>query len=366
MTAYIHQHTNWRHFTWQSERIALLLGKVRNMQGQILGKMQMLGFELQDEAVLATLTLNILKSTEIEGEFLNAEQVRSSLARRLGIPISGVLHSERHVEGIVEMMLDATQQYQQPLTAERLCNWHAALFPTGRSGMYKITVGNWRNDATGAMQVVSGGIGREKVHFQAPAAAVLEEEMAAFLAWFNQPDDLDPVIKAAILHLWFITIHPFDDGNGRIARAVADMQLCKADLTTQRFYSMAAQIQLQRNAYYDTLESTQKGTMDITNWLLWFLDCLASAIVASDFTLEKVLYKANFWQKNAHITLNTRQKLMLNKLLDGFEGKLTSSKWSKITKCSPDTALRDVQDLIEKRILQKDEAGGRSTNYELL
>jgi Fic family protein len=365
MSRYIYQHQNWTDFSWDNEALLLKLVPLRNKQGKLLGKMETLGFTLRQEALLETLTLDVIKSTEIEGEFLNLEQVRSSIARRLGITISSLVASDRHVDGVVEMMLDATQRNDVPLTIERLFDWHAALFPTGRSGLYKITVGNWRKDETGPMQVVSGGIGKEKVHFQAPAATEIQKEMLLFIDWFNKETDLDAVIRAAIAHLWFITIHPFDDGNGRIARAIADMQLAKADGSKHRFYSMSAQIQLQRNKYYNILEKTQKGTSNISEWLFWFLDCLDSALTASDATLTNVLFKANFWQTHATTTFNERQKGLINKLLDGFEGKLTSSKWAKIAKCSTDTALRDIQDLIQKDILRKESEGGRSTNYEI-
>jgi Fic family protein len=362
---YIYQLSDWPNFTWNPEVILAPLGTVRHLQGQLLGKMSTLGFDLQKEAEMETLSLDVLKSNEIEGEFLNPEQVRSSIARRLGMDVSGLAPSDRHVDGVVEMILDATLQSRQPLTAERLCDWHAALFPTGRSGMYKIIIGAWRNDATGPMQVVSGGIGRERVHFQAPDAVVLNREMDAFLQWFNQADRLDPVIKAAVAHLWFVTIHPFDDGNGRIARAIADMQLSRADGGAQRFYSMSAQIRLERNRYYAMLEQTQKGSLDITEWLLWFLDCLYSALQITDQTLARVLAKATFWERHRTTPLNARQRLMINKLFDGFDGNLNTAKWAKITKCSSDTALRDIQDLIEHGIMQKKEAGGRSTSYEL-
>ena len=362
---YIHQRQDWPDFTWNHAELLTRLGMVRHLQGKLLGKMSSLGFDLQQEAELETLTQGVLKSTEIEGEFLNPEQVRSSIARRLGMNISGLVPSDRHVDGVVEMMLDATQQNEKPLTAERLFGWHAALFPTGRSGMYKIAVGAWRNDSTGPMQVVSGGMGRERVHFQAPDAGVLEKEMNAFIAWFNREDTMDPVIKAAIAHLWFLTIHPFDDGNGRIARAIADMELSRADGSPQRFYSMSAQIRLERNRYYEILEQTQKGDLDITEWLLWFLDCLTGALRATDHALARVLTKAKFWERHRAVVLNERQRLMINQLFDGFEGKLTSSKWAKIAKCSADTALRDIQDLVHKGMLKKDAAGGRSTSYEL-
>ena len=365
MRLYIHQYPNWTNFVWNKEAVLLKLMPLRNKQGKLMGKMETLGFDLRQEAVLETLTLDVLKSTEIEGEFLNLEQVRSSIARHLGMNISGLVPSDRHVDGVVEMMLDATQHFEGPLSINRLFDWHAALFPTGRSGMYRITVGDWRKDEKGPMQVVSGGLGKEKVHFQAPDAAILPEEMTHFINWFNQNDDLDATLKAAIAHLWFITIHPFDDGNGRIARAIADMQLAKAEENTQRFYSMSAQIQLQRNKYYDILEHTQKGKSDITDWLFWFLDCLDAALNSTELTLNKVLFKAKFWQMHAKTTFNERQKLLINKLLDGFEGKLTSSKWAKIAKCSTDSALRDIQDLIQKEVLVKELSGGRSTNYEL-
>ena len=365
MLRYIHEHKGWPSFVWDNEALLVKLGKVRNMQGRLIGKMQALGFPLRNEAVLETLTLDVLKSTEIEGEILNPEQVRSSIARRLGMDISGLVPSDRHVDGVVEMMLDATQNYRKTLTKERLFDWHAALFPTGRSGIYKIITANWRNDSTGPMQVVSGPIGKECVHFQAPPAKIVGQEMKTFIKWFNAEDKMDPVLKAAITHLWFITIHPFDDGNGRIARAITDMQLARADESNQRFYSMSAQIRKERNKYYDLLEKTQKGTLDITEWLKWFLDCLIGALSATENTLAKVLSKARFWEKHTSTSLNERQRLMINKLFDGFEGKLTSSKWAKINKCSTDTALRDIQDLINKDILHKDPAGGRSTNYEL-
>lgn len=365
MKSYIHQNTNWPRFTWDNESLLLTLGKVRNLQGKLFGKMQFLGFELQNEAILETLTLDVIKSTEIEGEILNLDQVRSSIARHLGMDISGLVHSDRNVDGMVEMMFDATQNYQKQLTPERLFGWHSALFPAGRSGMYKIVTGNWRNDSTGPMQVVSGVMGKEKVHFQAPDASILENEMKAFLDWFNNEDKLDHVIKAGIAHLWFITIHPFDDGNGRIARTITDMVLARSDGSSQRFYSMSAQIRSERKEYYEILEKTQAGSLDVTDWLLWFLNCLMKAINATDKILEKVLYKSHFWKNHATTILNERQQIILNKLLDVFEGKLTSSKWAKISKCSADTALRDIQDLIAKGILRKVPAGGRSTNYEL-
>ncbi len=363
---YIHQDKNWAHFTWDNESLMPLLGSVRNRQGKLLGKMETLGFVFQEETLLETLTLDVLKSTEIEGEFLPPEQVRSSIARHLSMDIAGLVPSDRYVDGIVQMMLDATQNYAKPLTEERLFDWHAALFPLGRSGLYKITVGDWRKDEKGSMQVVSGSIGREHVHFQAPEASRLSTEISLFLDWFNAAQTLDPVLKAAIAHLWFITIHPFDDGNGRIARAITDMQLSKSEGISQRFYSISAQIQLKRAAYYAILEKTQKGSLDISDWLHWFLSCLSEALIAAETTLEKVLIKAKFWEKHATTILNERQILMLNKLLGQFEGNLNSSKWAKMTKCSSDTALRDIQDLIEKRVLNKALSGGRNTNYVLI
>ncbi len=338
---------------------------LHHRQGRLIGRMEALGFPLQQEAVLQTLTLDVVRSSEVEGEVLNPEQVRSSIARRLGMDVAGMIPADRHVEGVVEMMLDATQNLDQPLTAERLFGWHAALFLTGRSGIRRITVDAWRNDATGPMEVVSGPTGRGRVHYEAPAAPLVEAEMKRFLEWGNQPDRADPVLRSGIAHLWFVTIHPFDDGNGRIARAIADWILAKSENSPQRFYSMSAQIRLERDAYYDILEQTQKATLDITAWLEWFLGCLDRALAATETTLASVLHKARFWDKHRSTPMNDRQRLMLNKMLDGFEGKLTSSKWAKLTKCSQDTAYRDIQDLMEQGILVKDSAGGRSTSYSL-
>lgn len=364
MKVFIHQKDNWPEFSWNSNEFIRLLSEVRNLQGRLIGKMETLGFDLRNEALLDTLTLDVLKSSEIEGEFLNSDQVRSSIARRLGMEIAGMVESDRNVEGVVEMMLDATQNCFGALTAERLFDWHAALFPTGRSGMHKITVANWRKDTTGPMQVVSGAMGKEKVHFQAPDSELLENEMTRFIDWFNN-NTTELVIKAAIAHLWFVTIHPFDDGNGRITRALTDMLLAQSDKSTQRFYSMSAQIRVERKQYYEMLEKTQKGTLDITNWILWFLNCLINALKSTDSVLIRVLFKAEFWKKHIDTAINDRQRKLLNKLLDGIDGKLTSSKWAKIAKCSKDSAVRDINDLIEKGILQKEAAGGRSTNYEL-
>jgi Fic family protein len=366
MPVYIYQLPHWPRFSWNQEHLASLLADIRNRQGRLLGRMEGLGFKLQAEANLQTLTLEVVKSSEIEGELLNADQVRSSIARMLGMDIAGLVPADRHVEGVVEMMIDATQNYQQPLSAERLFGWHAALFPTGRSGIHKIVVGGWRdNKKDDPMQVISGAMGKEKVHFEAPDADRLEEEIQSFIDWFNEDQQMDPVIKAAVAHLWFVTVHPFDDGNGRIARAIADMQLSHADKSAQRFYSMSAQIRKERMDYYDILERTQKDSMDITAWLTWFLQCLNRALEATDETLAVVMKKARFWEKHAATILNERQQLILNKLLDGFNGKLNTSKWAKITKTSQDTALRDIQDLMRKNILMKEVGGGRSTSYGL-
>lgn len=361
---YIYQTKEWPNFTWDNEKLLALLANVRHLQGRLLGRMENLGFKLKEEAMLSTLTLDVLKSTEIEGDILNKDQVRSSIARRLGMEVSGLVDSHRNVDGVVEMMLDATQNYTQPITTERLSGWHAALFPTGYSGMYKIEVGKYRS---GDMQVVSGAMGKERIHYEAPKADQLDIEMNQFVDWFNQaPSDLDAVLKAAIAHFWFITIHPFDDGNGRIARAITDLQLSRSDGSAQRFYSMSNQILVERKKYYEVLEKAQQGTNDITDWLVWFLSCLQNALINSGDLLDSVLTKARFWEKHIQTPFNDRQRFMLNKLLDGFEGKLSSSKWAKIVKTSQDTAIRDIQDLIGKGVLQKEAQGGRSTNYELI
>ncbi len=362
---YIHELTDWPGFRWDHKVLAGPLADVRHRQGRLVGRMQGLGFGLRSEAMLQTLTEDVLKSSEIEGEILDRDQVRSSIARRLGMDIGGLVPADRDVEGVVEMMLDATQKYADGLTDERLFGWHAALFPTGRSGMHKIVVGAWRDDKAGPMQVISGPVGRERVHYEAPRAGRVAQDMEAFLAWFNAQEDIDPVLKAGVAHLWFVTIHPFEDGNGRIARAIADMQLARSEQSPQRFYSMSAQIRQERNAYYKILEATQKDDLDITEWLQWFLDCLGRAVDGAEGVLGGVLKKARFWEKHPSNTMNERQRDMMNRLLDGFEGKLTSSKYATIEKCSPDTALRDITDLLERGILVKDEGGGRSTSYSL-
>lgn len=366
MGVYIYQSNNWPDFRWHPEAVINLLAEVRNLQGRLLGRMEALGFDLRNEASLETLTMDVLKTSEIEGEYLSPDQVRSSIARKLGMDIAGSIASDRNVDGIVEIMLDATQQSFDPLSVERLLDWHAALFPTSRSGMYKITAGAWRTDATGPMQVVSGPMGKEKVHFQAPDAALVDFEMRRFIDWFNSHQDDDLYLKAAVAHLWFITIHPFEDGNGRIARAITDMLLTRSDKSTQRFYSMSAQIRLERKQYYEVLERTQKGDLDITDWIVWFLNCLFNALKSTDSILKRVLHKADFWKRHADIVINERQKKILNKMLDGFDGKLTSQKWAKIAKCSKDTAIRDINDLISKKMLAKDTAGGRSTSYSVI
>lgn len=365
MKPYIHQKDNWPNFFWDDKVLLKPLSEVRNLQGRLMGKMQSLGFELQNEALLDTLVLDVIKSSEIEGENLPPDQVRSSLARKLGLAIAGSVDSDRDVDGMVELMIDATKNCFSPLTKDRLFDWHAALFPTGRNGMHKIKVAEWRKDTTGPMQVISGALGKEKIHFQAPDSGIVPQEMVNFLDWFNNNKENDLVIKAAVAHLWFVTIHPFEDGNGRITRALTDMLLAQADNSTQRFYSMSAQIRVERKQYYDILEKTQQGSLDITLWILWFLSCLKNALEATQSILTTVLFKADFWNKHSKTLINERQKNLLNKILDGFEGKLTSSKWAKIAKCSKDTAIRDINNLIEKDILQKENEGGRSTNYEL-
>jgi len=362
---YIHERQGWPALHWDSGRISQQLAEVRHRQGRLIGRMEALGFQLRTEAVLDTLTEDVLKSSEIEGERLDRDQVRSSIARRLGIEIGGLTPADRNVEGVVEMMLDATQHYDEPLTAQRLFDWHAALFPTGRSGMSRINVGAWRDDKKGPMQVVSGPIGKERVHYEAPVAARLRGEMKKFLVWFEKENSTDLVLKAGLAHLWFVTIHPFDDGNGRIARAIADMVLARSERSPQRFYSMSAQIQKERKSYYEILEATQKGDVDVTRWLEWFLVCLGRAFDRAETILAAVLSKARFWDRFAATEFNERQRSMINRLLNGFEGKLTSSKWAKLEKCSQDTALRDIEDLIKKGALTKDSAGGRSTSYSL-
>jgi len=363
---YLWEESDWPTLSWSEKSLTRLLAEISRKQGRLLGKMEALGFELRSEAHLQTLTEDVVKSSEIEGEKLEREQVRSSIARRLGMDAGGLVHADRNVEGVVEMMLDATGNYAEPLTEERLFAWHASLFPTGRSGMTRIQVGCWRDDSSGPMRVVSGPVGKERVHYQAPPADRLSDEMEKFLQWYEQPGDMEPLLIAGLAHLWFATIHPFDDGNGRIARAIADMVLARSENTGQRFYSMSAQIRWEHKEYYETLEWTQKGDLDVTRWQDWFLKCLGRAIEGAQDTLGAVLDKARFWERFATEALNERQIKVLNRLLDGFEGKLTTSKWAKLTKCSQDTAYRDILDLIERGALQKDPGGGRSTSYSLV
>lgn len=363
--AYIHEHKDWPAFKWSAETLSSLVANIRHKQGLLLGRMSVLGFQLRNEASLENLTTDVVQSSAIEGEHLNPEQVRSSIAKKLGIDIGGTASIDRHVEGIVEMMLDATQHYDTPLTKDRLFGWHAALFPTGRSGMHPITVGGWRLPEAGVMQIVSGAIGREHVHFTAPDADRLDLEMNAFVIWFNNSGSDDPVVKAAIAHFWLVTIHPFEDGNGRMARAVADMTLARSEHSPQRFYSMSAQIEQERKEYYAHLETCQKGDLDITPWVHWFLSCLGRAIEGADETLSGVLRKTQLWEKINQEPVHARQRSMINRLLDNFVGKLTTSKYAKLTKCSPDTALRDIQELIRRGILVQNPAGGRSTSYQL-
>jgi Fic family protein len=362
MAKYIYEYRNWTKFTWQDKVINAVFGEVRLMQGKIIGQMNALGFSAKEEATLIALTLDVVKSSEIEGELLNHDQVRSSIARRLGINTAGLVPSNRHIEGIVEMMLDATQRHAVPLTEKRLLGWHAALFPTAYSGPYKIEVGRYR---TGEMQVVSGAMGKEKVHYEAVKPQLVKAEMDKFLNWLNKDNSLDLVLKAAIAHFWFIIIHPFDDGNGRIGRAITDMLLARAEGSGERFYSMSSQILIERKKYYEVLQRVQHSTGDITEWLEWFLHCLKNAMLATEHITKKILHKAEFWRRHEHTPISERQRLMLNKLFDGFEGKLQTSKWAKITKTSTDTALRDIKDLVEKNILQQTDDGGRNANYEL-
>jgi len=366
---FIHEQAGWPNFYWDMAVLAMPLAALRHQQGRLLGRMQALGFDLRTEANLATLTDDVVKTSAIEGETLDRDEVRSSIARRLGVDAGGLLPASRDVEAIVEIMLDATRNYAQPLTADRLQGWHAALFPTGRSFLQKITVGAWRTDATGPMRVVSGPYGRERVHFQAPAADRLAAEMDGFLAWFNQPEDtatkLDPVLKSGIAHFWFVTLHPFDDGNGRLARAIADLALARADLCPERFYSMSTQIALERNQYYEALERQQRGDLDITPWLRWFLACLERALLRAETALTNILNKARLWDVINQSPVNERQKLVINRLLNDFVGYLSTAKYAKLAKCSTDTALRDILALVDRGILLRNQSGGRSTSYRL-
>ena len=363
---YIWQRATWPDFTWDNAALSTLLAYANKEQGRLKGKLETMGFKTPGEALLQTLTQDVMQSSDIEGEKLNGDQVRSSIARRLGMDIAGLVPADRKVEGVVEMMLDATQKYDSPLTAKRLFDWHTALFPTGRSGMREIIVGGWRDDSEGPMQVVSGPVGRERVHFEAPPAQQITEEIAQFLDWFNQPKKIDPLLAAGLAHLWFISLHPFEDGNGRIARAIADMVLSQGENSSHRSYSMSAQIREERDDYYNMLESAQKSSLDITSWQEWFLGCLGRAIENAHENLDEALRKARFWERYAREPLNERQIKVLNRVMDNFEGKLTSSKWAKIAKCSQDTAGRDINDLIGRGALRKEPGGGRSTSYSIV
>ena len=365
--SYIHENPDWPNLRWDDAKLLPLLADVRHRQGRLLGRMEGLGFRLRAEASLTTLTADVIKSSAIEGAVLDAEQVRSSIARRLGLDFGGKVQTSRDVEGVVEMMLDATQKYAQPLTAERLFNWHASLFPTGRSGMRRITVGAWRPADIGPMQVVSGPIGRERIHFEAPPADRLKRDISLFLKWFGAANGVDPVLKAGVAHFWFVTIHPFEDGNGRISRAIADMALARAEGTIERFYSMSTQIEAEKKHYYLNLEQSQKGGVDITSWLEWFLGCLGRAVAGAEDGLASVLRKAKTWERiNSQSPVNERQRTVINRLLDGFEGNLSTSKYAKLAKCSGDTALRDINILLNQGVLVQVAGGGRNTSYRLV
>ena len=363
---YIHEHPDWPHFQWRQEELIDLLATIRHQQGLLLGRMEAVGFDLRQQAQLNALTETVLKTSEIEGEVLNVDEVRSSVASRLGVDIGGLAPPHRNVDGIVDLMVDATLQCDEPLSAERLFGWHSSLFPTGRNNITRITTGAWRAPGDGPMRVVSGRIGRERIHFEAPSEDRIEHEMRAFLQWFNAPTKHDNILNAAIAHLWFVTIHPFDDGNGRIARGIADMALARSDGVSQRFYSMSSQIRKERADYYEILELTQKGAMDITNWMVWFLDCLGRALENAQDTVASAVARVRFWDTFAGMQLNDRQRKVIRQLVNGFDGYLTSTRWAKITGCSQDTALRDITDLINKSVLERSQSGGRSTRYDLV
>ena len=360
---YIHQSPEWPDLRWRQEALSTQLAEVRFRQGKLLGRMESLGFELRQEALLGTLTEEVVRSSEIEGEMLAASQVRSSVARRLGMDVGGLASSDRNVDGMVDLLLDATQEYHRPLTEERLFAWHAALFPAGYSGLRRIRTGEWRDDSSGPMQVISGPLGRERVHFEAPAASRLPGEMQAFLEWFNAPPEADPVLTAGLAHLRFVTIHPFEDGNGRIARAITDMALARAEGGPQRFYSMSSQIRNERADYYRILERIQRGGVDVTPWLQWYIDCMGRALSGSESALATILSRARFWERHSGQEFNSRQRKMVNLLLEGIEGRLTSSRWARINHCSQDTAQRDIAALMELGVLARSPEGGRSTSY---
>ena len=365
MYDFIHEYPDWPNFRWNGDFLAARLAEVRHHQGRLLGRLDALGLRTREHTLLDTLSEDVLKSSEIEGDRLDLQQVRSSVARRIGLEYAGPRFVDRDVDSVVEMMLDATTNFQAPLTRDRLFAWHAALFPAARSAMRPIRVGNFRLDSAGPMQVVSGPIGRERIHFQAPDAPRLPAEVDSFLAWFHGPNDTDWVMKAAIAHFWLVTLHPFDDGNGRIARAVADLALARSEQSSQRFYSLSGQIRLERDDYYAILERTQRGSLDITPWLDWFLGCMGRAIARAQVTLSSVLRHAHFWQSAAQFPLNERQRLVLTRLLAGFQGNLTSGKYATLTKSSHDTALRDLSALLTWGLLQRSSSGGRSTHYTL-
>jgi Fic family protein len=327
--------------------------------------MMSLGFDLRLEAELVAATEEAVTSAEIEGEHLDPASVRSSVARRLDVPGAAIGPEDRRVEGMVAMTLDATSHLDSPITRERLFGWQAALFPTGYSDIRKIKTGGWRDDADGPMQVLSGPVGREKVHYQAAPAERIEAEMERFLSWLNAPITIDGIVHAALAHLWFVTIHPFEDGNGRIARALADRSLARSEHSPQRFYSLASEIRREQPAYYATLEATQKGDLEITQRLLWFISCVSQAIEAAETACAHVLHKAAFWQRHAGMALNERQRKALNRFLDGFEGKLTAKKWAAIEKCSMPTAQRDIKELVENGILIRNEGGSKNTSYHV-
>ena len=362
---YIHELPDWPRFHWRPDPIGDLLSAVRYRQGLLLGRMKALRFDLCRQSNLETMTRDVVATSEIEGETLDARQVRSAIARRVGMDIGSLAHLDRSVEGVVAMALDASGRFAEPLSTDRLFGWHASLFPTGSSGLTPTAAGAWRDDRMGPMQIVSGPIGRQRVHFQAPAASLVAGEMRAFIDWFNAPAEIDQVLRAGLAHLWFVTIHPFDDGNGRIARAVTDMALARSEDSPLRFYSMSSQIRLERASYYDVLERTQRGSMDVSEWMQWFLACLGRAIDGAETTLAGVLAKAEFWRRHADMALSDRQRLIINRLLDGIEGRLTSSRWARMARCSQDTALRDITHLVQSGLLERSDAGGRSTSYRL-
>jgi Fic family protein len=363
---YIWKRSEWPHFTWDDARLLEPLAVARLKQGRLLGRMAQLGFDLKREAQLEALTEDVIKSSEIEGEVLDHDSVRSSIARHLGVPVAAVAPADRRIEGVVAMTLDATENYDTPLTPERLFGWQAALFPTGYSGSHQIKTGGWRDDIDGPMQVVSGPMGRQRIHYQAPPAERLDAELQAFLEWFNRRGETEGLLRAGLAHLWFVTIHPFEDGNGRIARAIADQALAQSEDSSQRFYSMSSQIRKGRSGYYDALEHTQRGTLEVTDWLVWFLDCFARAIDGAEVVCANVLRKADFWQRSAREPLTPRQKIVLNRFLDGFESRLTTKKWAAIGKCSIPTAQRDINELVERGILRRNPGGSKNTSYDLV